>query len=274
MAFFGSPYINPLNPNNGGRTMSASDYLGLVGEDYDDIPQEQTQDPKIAQLEKIQEDNRRLQAEIQKSREESARMLGAVDAKFDFLAKNIRAVQPGQAQAQTQALGEQTIEDMWRQGVDTGEQPAQTPPQQQAPPVDPRHIVRDEISRVTQEYAQNQQEEARLAHKFKEEYGSVLNRAGTSEVLHEWNRLKALRPDIPNEKRYELLAAEMVRRHGSTPVGSSLPSGSANVHPEIQDEIQRQAMSEAERVRRKDIDTAKNVRKRQKEQNYRMASIT
>lgn len=271
------------------NSFNSAESLGMSGEfnpedlldemdddDYHTHHSEKIPQQSAAQLDldRIMARNKELESQMQADRVTSARQLGEMSAKMDFLLRQGQQVgqQPQEIQNSTQA---DEFASFWKAGAGSGQQ---TQPENNttAPsPVNINQAVDQRLQQISNAQQMALKEENDLAERFKAEQPHLLYLG--KEAFHEWKKLAALRPDLPQATRYSLMVKEVERHHanrggGNSGRGTSMPpthQGSDNIHPEIQNSIAQNPRSERERLHRKALDTARRVKEFRADQTRR-----
>lgn len=246
------------------------DFTSLEDDGLRVPPQDRDQpaqpDPSKLELERIQARNRELEAERQRERVENARQLGAMDQRLKQLEHQ------RQSNIQDPKQADEFVENFWAKRDSTPQQatsPKQAPTQGQyniEQVVDQR--VDQRLGSLAQKQAEAQKQENDLAERFKREHANLIQAGAGPEAYREWERLKALRGDLPAEQRYNLMVHEMQTRYANAPKGFSAPNSESKTvaSQEMQDMFSTDPRSERQRQVRKAKDTARRVKSFRDEQ--------
>lgn len=258
------------------RPQDLFDDIDLDDDEYNVPPQDRARQPEPnpaqLELERIRKRNEELERQMQDTRVEAARQYGEVKAALEMMQRQ------GNSEIKSPEQANEFV-NFWGQGA--GQQQSQQ--QQQAPvqQVDVQQTVQNVLNNIAAQTAQAQAEERALAERFKNEHPTLLAIPGAgNEAYHEWERLKALRGDLPASKRYELMVQEVKRRFSNVAAGRQagtdmkptyIPTSQMveNVHPEVQHQINLNPRSEKERLIAKSKDTARRVANFRKDQTHR-----
>lgn len=251
--------------------MAFNSFMGDMG-DYDfsseDLVDPPAPDPQKARLDALQKQNEENSRIARQSQLEAARQLGELNAKVDMMLR-----QP-KAEIKNSTDADNFVANFW--AGNSQDQSQQQNTQQQKPVGD---VVRQTLSDMAGEQARLKAEENTLAARFQSENPDLVRTQKQKQEAHyEWKRLEALRPDLPQTQRYEIMVGEMRRRFASAPAASSnsnadygdvnmdgtptyIPTEhmTENLHPEVAQEIGRRPLSAKQRIHNKAKDTFKRV---------------
>lgn len=208
-----------------------------------------------------------MQSRYEQERMESARRLGMLEGKVSALSQG----QQPPAQAAQGQPKQSSYEEYWTR-VNGGETP-DTPGVPPAPPEQPtKKIIRDTLGEIGQEYRAAQEEEQKWGLKFVKAYPQIAQNHKT-EIYEEWERLKEINPHMPIEQRYRHLERYAMKHFNQSPKNVRVPSGGRQPSTSNRGDIvdAQRAMSDGERMRRKNLETAKYVKERRADQ-YRRTS--
>lgn len=233
--------------------------------DYGIPPQDRAPKPQVDQaqleLQRIQNENRAREQQLQSERLENARRLGSLEAQIQALKES------RQSNIQDPQQANEYVENFWStqgQQKPQGQQKAQQPQQQPTTPAPQsvEQVVDNRLRTLAQSRAEAQAEEDRLAQKFKNDFPHLIKAGVGPEAYHEWEKLKALRGDLPGEQRYQLMVAEMQRRYQNVPKNFSVPVSENPTVPsrEMEDMFSNDPRSERKRQVQKAKDTARRVK--------------
>lgn len=264
-------------------------YLQDMGEDTGDEPENANrQGADSSEFERIRRENAELRRKLEDQAMHSTQKINELSSQMNNLqARYAQTVtQPPAPQAPTQEVKDLKTADeflsFWQNQSQTQSQPEnkkqQQPPQQtqQAPPqVD----IKPQLDSYFADQQRQQQAiieaETMLVERFRRDYPEVASNYPT-EVVREWNKLKALRPDMPPEKRYELLEEEIKVRFsknsGSRPSNISIPVSGAQ-RSQTTSAWDTATMTEQQLIHAKNQETARAVAARMKDQNMRAAMV-
>lgn len=226
---------------------------GIPPQDRAPKPQ---QDHSKAELLRIQQQNEERERQFQQERLENARRLGMLESQIQFLRESRESNIKDPQQAND------FVENFWAKPQEGQQkQPAKAhDPTTQIPAQAVEQLVDRRLGTLAQHRAAQQAEEDRLAARFKREHADIIAAGGGPDAYREWERLKALRGDLPADQRYQLMVEEMKHRVRTNKFSAPSSENPTVPSKEMEDMFSNDPRSERRRQKKKAIDTARRVK--------------